>query len=87
MRDSMTMSNPHEGPATLSVKAKPNSRKSMLELQPDGTWIAYLKSPPVDGKANEELVRLVANHFDVSKSCVSIKTGASSRLKLVTVAF
>lgn len=70
---------------TIQVKAKPHSRKSMLALQFDGTWIAYLKSPPVDGKANEELIRLVADHFEVPKSSVSIKTGSSGRLKRVVV--
>jgi uncharacterized protein YggU (UPF0235/DUF167 family) len=47
----------------LQVKEKPNSRATRLERQPDGTWIAQLKSPPVDGKANAELIELVARHF------------------------
>ncbi len=69
----------------LWVKAKPNSHLSGLELQADGTWIARLKSPPVDGKANQELVKLVAEHFNVAKSCVSIQSGAGSRLKRVSI--
>ena len=35
----------------LMVKAKPNSRVSALTRQDDGTWLAQLKSAPVDGKA------------------------------------
>lgn len=69
----------------LLIKAKPNSRVSALTLQDDGTWLAQLKSPPVDGKANAELVALVAQHFGCSKSQVSVKTGAGSRLKRVVI--
>jgi uncharacterized protein (TIGR00251 family) len=53
--------------------------------QPDGTWLANLKSPPVDGKANEELVALVAELFKCRKADVSIKSGASGRMKLVKI--
>jgi uncharacterized protein YggU (UPF0235/DUF167 family) len=69
----------------LQVKVKPRSRTSGLELLPDGTWIARLKSPPVDGKANAELVTLVAARFRCPKSSVSIRSGASGRLKIVCV--
>ena len=69
----------------LQVRAKPNSRESSLVRQDDGTWLARLKSPPVDGKANAELVALVAREFGCVKSAVSIKTGAGSKLKRVVV--
>lgn len=69
----------------LLVKAKPNARVSLLSCQDDGTWLAQLKSPPVDGKANAELIELVARHFGCAKSSVSIKTGAGSKLKRVIV--
>jgi len=69
----------------LLVKAKPNSRVSALTQQDDGTWLAQLKSPPVDGKANAELVALVARTFGCTKSSVTIKTGAGSKLKRVLV--
>jgi uncharacterized protein (TIGR00251 family) len=69
----------------IQIKVKPNSRASRLEQNEDGTWLAQLKSPPVDGKANEELITLVAGHFSRRKSDVSIKSGASSRTKLVQI--
>ena len=71
--------------ATLQVKVKPNARASTLEQQADGTWLAQLKAPPVDGKANEELIALVARHFGRRKSQVTIRSGASGRMKLVQV--
>lgn len=69
----------------MQIKVKPNSRASRLEQNEDGTWLAQLKSPPVDGKANEELIALVAQHFKRPKSDVSIKSGASSRTKLIQI--
>ena len=72
-------------PRVIQIKVKPNSRSSLLEQHDDGTWLAQLKSPPVDGKANEELITLVAKHFGCRKSEVSIKSGASSRIKLIQI--
>jgi uncharacterized protein len=70
---------------TIDVKAKPNSRQSLLSQLADGSWLAQLKSPPVDGKANQELIALVAKHFGIAKSSVAIKTGSSGRLKRVVI--
>jgi uncharacterized protein (TIGR00251 family) len=70
----------------LQVKVKPRARVSELSQVADGTWVAKLKAPPVDGKANEELVALVAEKFRCRKAAVTIKAGASGRTKLVKVA-
>lgn len=74
------------GAVMLQVKVKPRAKVSELSQAADGTWIAKLKSPPVDGKANEELVGLVAEKFQCRKAAVTIKAGASGRTKLVRVA-
>jgi uncharacterized protein (TIGR00251 family) len=73
------------GARIIEIKVKPNSRVSLLEEKEDGTWFAQIKSSPVDGKANEELITLVAKHFQCRKSDVSIKSGASRRLKLIRI--
>ncbi|OUL17801.1 hypothetical protein BV372_34520 [Nostoc sp. T09] len=67
------------------VKVKPNSKQQKIEEQSDGSLNVYLKSPPVDGKANEELIKLLAEKFNVPKSHIKIKLGASSRQKLVEI--
>lgn len=69
----------------LQVKVKPNARVSALQALDDGTWLARLRAAPVDGKANAELIALVARHFGCRKAQVSIKTGAAGRVKLVGV--
>jgi len=72
-------------PVFIRVRVKPNSRLSTLEQVNDGTWMAQLRAAPVDGKANEELIALIAARFACRKSAVSIKSGASGRMKLVRI--
>ena len=69
----------------IRVKVKPNSRVSAFEAVQDGTWVARLRSAPVAGKANEELIALIAAHFRCRKSAVSIQSGASGRMKWVRI--
>lgn len=72
-------------PIFIRVKVKPHSHSSELMQSEDGTWLARLKSPPVDGRANRELIELVARHFHCGRSAVSIKSGGSGRMKLVRI--
>jgi uncharacterized protein (TIGR00251 family) len=69
----------------LRIKVKPNARTASLEQLPDGSWKAQVKAPPVDGKANEALIELVAAHFGCRKGAVTIRSGASGRDKRVRV--
>lgn len=70
----------------LTVKVKPNSKQQSIEEQPDGSLKVHLKSPPVDGKANQELIVLLAKKLKVPKSAIAIKSGLSSKHKLVEIA-
>lgn len=67
------------------VKVKANCKEQKIEEQTDGSLTVKLKSPPVDGKANEELIKLLAEKFKVSKSRIRIKSGLSSRQKLIEI--
>ena len=69
----------------IQVKVKLNARVSTLDEAADGTFVAHIKSPPVDGRANAELTALVARRFQCRKAAVSIKAGASSRTKWVEI--
>ena len=69
----------------IQVKVKPNARESLFQPAADGTWLAQLKSAPIDGKANAELIALIARHFGCAKSAVTIRSGASGRTKLVRI--
>jgi uncharacterized protein (TIGR00251 family) len=70
----------------IRIKVKPNSRVSSLVQAEDGTWLARLKAPPTEGKANAELIVLVARHFNCAKSAVTITAGASGRAKTLSIA-
>lgn len=72
-------------PLLLQVKVTPRARASSLTQVAGGTWVAKLKSPPVDGKANAELIALVAEQFGCPKAAVTIKSGATGRLKIVRI--
>ena len=71
--------------AILQIKVKPTARESTLALLADGSWQACIKSPPIEGRANQELVALVARRFKLPKARVTIKSGASGRIKLVHI--
>jgi len=70
---------------TVRVKVKPNAKTQSIQTEADGSLTVHLKSPPVDGKANAELIKLLADKFDVSKAQVQIKSGVSSRHKVVEI--
>jgi len=70
---------------TIRVKVKANARTCSLAQLSDGTWLAKVKAPAIDGRANEELVALLASSFHCPKAAVSIKSGKFGRTKLVRV--
>jgi uncharacterized protein (TIGR00251 family) len=70
----------------LSVRAQPGAKKTEIAGDYNGAVKIKLAAPPVDGKANEALCRFVAEALGVPKSAVSIKSGASSRDKVVAIA-
>ena len=71
---------------TLRIKVKPRARQEGLVEESRDSWVASVKAQPVEGRANLALIRLVAARFRVPQSAVTIKSGASSRVKLVQVA-
>ena len=72
-----------EKPATVRVRVKPRASKSRVLGYKDNLLEVAVAAPPVDGAANEELVRTLAAHFEVPKSTIEIVSGQGSRVKLV----
>ncbi|MEP7205086.1 MAG: DUF167 domain-containing protein, partial [Candidatus Saccharibacteria bacterium] len=69
-----------------SVTIKPDSTKGpLVEPQDNGTLIVYVREIASEGKANLALIRLLAKHFDLPKSRVTILRGHTSRHKLVSI--
>lgn len=78
----------HDGKkgAALAVRVTPRaSRNEIVEIQSDGTVRIHLTAPAHEGKANEELIKFLAEIFGVPKSNVDIVAGANGRDKLISV--
>jgi uncharacterized protein len=71
--------------ARITIKAHPRARRSAISGRLGDAWKLDLKSPPVDGKANEECIRFLAELAAVRRSQVRIVSGASGRLKVVEI--
>ena len=69
----------------VRVRVKPHARRQRIDVAEDGSLVVHVTSPPVEGRANQELIELLARHYNVSKSRVRIKAGASARNKLVEI--
>lgn len=52
----------------IRVKVKPNARSASFVQLSDGSWLAKVRSPATEGRANVELVASVADHFRCAKS-------------------
>jgi len=68
----------------IQVRVKPNSRTEEVSQEGD-SFIAKVKEPPKEGKANQAVIKLLAEHFGVAKSRVRILSGLKSKNKVVEV--
>ena len=69
----------------FDVRVVPRSSKSEIIGEYDGALKIRLASPPVDGAANAELIKLLAKSFGVSKGEVEIVSGLTSKSKCVLI--
>ena len=58
----------------IIIKAKPGAREDKIEKVDEFNYTVYVKAPPIDGKANAAIVKLLADHFDVSQSLIDRKS-------------
>lgn len=69
----------------IQVRVKPNSKTEKVSREGNG-FIVKVKEPPREGKANQALIKLLAEHFGVPKSQVRILSGFTSKIKVIEVA-
>ena len=75
-----------DGAVTLDIAVKPrSSREGIGPVQGDRLCVA-VNAPPVDGKANEAVVRVLAETFKVARSAVTIVRGETGRKKTIRIA-
>ena len=71
----------------IKVKVKTNSSRQKIEKFDSDRYIVYVKSKPEDGKANMELMNLLAKEFGVPAKAIHINFGRTSDEKLIEVKF
>lgn len=69
----------------IIVKAKPNSKIDKIEKVSENEFIVYVKAPPIGGKANEAIIKLLADYFNTSQSMISIVSGHFAKTKVIEV--
>lgn len=72
-------------PIQFDLKVVPSSGRVGLQIDKSGQFKCYLKSPPEKGKANQELIKLIAKLLSVRQEDVSIVSGRTSRNKRVSI--
>jgi uncharacterized protein (TIGR00251 family) len=75
----------NNGTLTFKVRVVPRASRSEIVGEHDGALRVRIAAPPVDGAANDELVRLLARAFGVGRGAVAITAGQTGKLKTVRV--
>ena len=71
--------------ARVTLKVHPRARRTRIAGKLGDAWKLDLSAPPVEGKANEECIRFIADLAGVPRGSVRIVSGATSRMKLIEV--
>lgn len=69
----------------LFVTAKTRAREEGVERKDDTHFVVSVKAMPVEGKANDAIVKLLATHLKVSKSALTLRSGATGKNKVFEV--
>lgn len=69
----------------IKVQVVPRASRSEIIGEHNGALRVRVAAPPVEGAANDELVRLIAKTIKVPRSCVEVTSGQSSRFKRLRI--
>ena len=69
----------------LAIRVQPRAKRTEVAGERGGAVVIRVSAPPVDGKANEAVQKLIADKLNVPKRAVAIVHGDSSRDKLVRI--
>lgn len=73
------------GGCLIQIKVIPRSPQTMIEGMRAGAILVKLGAPPVEGQANESLLRFIAHICDVPRRNVTLASGAKTRNKVIRV--
>jgi len=69
----------------IEIKVTPSSGRQKMSLNAQGILKCHLKSPPIKGKANAELIKFLSKALHLPKEKVTIIHGATSRKKRIKI--
>lgn len=70
----------------ISVRVKPGSKKGpLIETGADGQLTIYVREQAVEGRANDAVIRLLAQHLGLPRRRLELVAGAASRIKRVRI--
>lgn len=69
----------------ITVHVQPNANQNKVMGFRDGVLHVKIAAPPVNGKANKELVKFLSTLLDISKSDLSIEKGTTSKTKVISI--
>ena len=75
----------HKDQVVFNVQVVPRASRSEIIGEHNGALRVRIAAPPVDGAANEELIRILARTFKVSKGAIQIMSGHTGRTKRVGI--
>ena len=69
----------------LFIKAQPNSRNDKVEKIDNNHFIISVKEPPIKGRANQAIIKVLGEYFNISFSKIKIIAGFKSREKILRI--
>jgi len=69
----------------IFVKVKPAAKENKIEKVEEKSFLISVKEPPVMGRANKAVLKLLADYFNISASQFRIKSGLKSRQKIIQI--
>jgi uncharacterized protein (TIGR00251 family) len=70
---------------TFAIRVTPRASANAVGGERDGALLVRVTAPPVEGKANDSVVALLAEALDVPRSAIRLERGAAARTKRVSV--
>jgi len=69
----------------ISVRVKPNSKQNLVEAIGEKSYLVRVKEKALEGKANEAVIGMLSEYFDVPKIRVRVVTGMRARNKIIEI--
>lgn len=69
----------------IFIKVRPSSKEARVKKIDDTNFVVSVKEPAKDGKANQALIKALAEYFGVSRQNIKILVGQKSRQKIISI--